>query len=133
MMMMNELSVVSVSKCPKELKGYNKLETTKHWATPTRQREWKRPTDIYVLENNVGSPVLSIDSPLIGTRRTLVTGNYVGTWVVFKCLGVVSNGTVKLSCIFPRNSLGITGEQGGFCNFHKNPFPKRFPQFNIPG
>ena len=91
----NELSVISSNKRPKELKGHNKFETAKHWATPTRQRERKKPTDIYVPENNVGSPVSSMDLPLAGTRRTLVTDNYIGTRVAFKCIGGVIYGTVR--------------------------------------
>ena len=59
------------------------------------QRERKRPTDIYVPENNVGSPVLTIDSPLATTNRTLVADDYVGTRVAFKCSGIVLYGTVK--------------------------------------
>ena len=54
--------------------------------------------DIYVLENNVGSPALSVDSPLIETRKTLVTDDYVGTRVALKHSGVVIYGTVK--CCF---------------------------------
>ena len=42
----DDLSVVSASKRPKALKGHNKFETAKHWATPTRRRERKKPTDI---------------------------------------------------------------------------------------
>ena len=60
----DDLSVVSASKRPKELKGHNKFETAKHWRTPTRQRERKKPAAIYVPKNNVGSPALSIDSRL---------------------------------------------------------------------
>ena len=32
----DEISVVSASKRPKELKGHNKFETAKYWDTPTR-------------------------------------------------------------------------------------------------
>ena len=56
----DELSVVSATKRPKELKGHNNFETSSHWNTQKHQREWKRPTDIYVPENS-GFPV----SPLI--------------------------------------------------------------------
>ena len=91
----DDLSVVSASKRPNVLKEHNKFEIAKYWATPTRQRELKKPTDIYVPENNVGSPASSIDSPLTGTRRTLVTDDYVGTQVTFKHSGVVFYGTVK--------------------------------------
>ena len=42
----DDLSVVSASKRPKELKGHNKFETAKHWRTPTRQRERKKPAAI---------------------------------------------------------------------------------------
>ena len=91
----DELSVVSSTERPKELKGHNKFETAKYWATPTRQRDWKKPMDMYIPENNVAYPVSSIDSPLAGTKITLVTDNYVGTQVAFKCLGVVFYGTVK--------------------------------------
>jgi len=38
----DELSVVSVTKRPKELKGHNNFETAPHLATSTRQREQKR-------------------------------------------------------------------------------------------
>ena len=79
----DDLSVVSASKRPNALKGHNKFETAKHWATPTRQRERKKPTDNYVPENNVGSPVSSVDSPLTGTRRTLVSDDYARTRVAF--------------------------------------------------
>ena len=91
----DELSVVSANKRPKKLKGYNNFETAPHWATPIRQRERKRPTDIYVPENNVGSPASTIDQPLEATRKTLVADDYVGTRVAFKCLGIVFYGIVK--------------------------------------
>ena len=91
----DELSLVLSNKRSKELKGYYKFETAKLWATPTRQRERKKPMDIHILENNVGSPVLSIDSTLAGTRRTLVTNDYIGTRIAFKCRGAVFYGTVK--------------------------------------
>ena len=94
----DELSVVTEIKRPTELKGHNNFETAPHWATPTRQRERKRPTDIYVPENNVDSPMSTIASPLAATRRTLVADDYVGTRVAFKCLSIVFYGTVK--CCF---------------------------------
>ena len=94
----DELSLVLSNKRSKELKGYYKFETAKLWATPTRQRERKRPTDIYVPENNVDSPMSTIASPLAATRRTLVADDYVGTRVAFKCLSIVFYGTVK--CCF---------------------------------
>ena len=91
----DELSVVSDTKRPEELKGYNDFETSSYWNTQTHQREQKRPVDIYIPENNGGSPVSPIDSPLAGTKRTLVNDNYVGTRVVFLCSGIVFYGTVK--------------------------------------
>ena len=92
----DDLSVVSASKRPNALKGHNKFETAKHWDIPTRQRERKKPTYIYVPENNVGSPASSIDSPLTLTRRTLVVSDdYVGTRVAFKYSGIAFYGTVK--------------------------------------
>ena len=60
----DNLSVVLASKRPNALKGHNKFETAKHWATPTRRRERKKPMAIYVPKNNVSSPASSIDSPL---------------------------------------------------------------------
>ena len=71
----DDLSVVSSSKRPNALKRHNKFETAKHQATPTRRREQKKPTDICVPDNNVGSPVSSIYSPLTQTRRTLVVSD----------------------------------------------------------
>ena len=94
----DELSVVSATKYLKELKGHNNFETSLHWNTPTHQRERRRPTVVYVPENNVGSPASTIDSPLAETRRTLVPNDYVGTQVAFKCSGIVFYGTVK--CCF---------------------------------
>ena len=49
---------------------------------------------VYVPENNSGSPVSTIDSPLVATRRTL-NDKYVGTQVAFLCTGVTFDGTMK--------------------------------------
>ena len=50
--------------------------------------------------NNCGSPTLTIDSPLVATRRrtntdTTLDDEYVGTWVAFLCTGLTFYGTVK--------------------------------------
>ena len=65
----NELSVVLATKRPKEFKGHDNFETSSYWNTSKHQKERKRPTDIYVAENG-DSPKSTIDSPLVGTRRT---------------------------------------------------------------
>ena len=91
----DELSVVSATKRPKEHEGLNNFERSSHWNTPTHQRERRRPTAVHVPENNVGSPVSTIDSPLVAIRRTLVADDYVGTRITFKCSGIVFYGTVK--------------------------------------
>ena len=87
--------MVSATKRPKETQGHNAFDPSPHWATPTRQRERNRPTDIYVPKNNVGSSVSTIDSPFAPTRRTLVANDYVGTRVAFKWSGIVFYDTVK--------------------------------------
>ena len=56
--------------------------------------------------NNCGSPTLTIDSPLVATRRrtntdTTLDDEYVGTWVAFLCTGLTFYGTVK-SCFLDR-------------------------------
>ena len=82
----DELSIASATKRLKELKGHNNFETSSHWNTTKHQRERKRPTDIYVPENG-GSPVSTIDSLLVGTRRAL-DDDYVGTRVAILCTGI---------------------------------------------
>ena len=44
----------------------------------TKQREQRRPTAVYVPENNGGSPALTIDSPLAATRK-IPDNEYAGT------------------------------------------------------
>ena len=65
--------------------------------TPTNNNKASVDAAIYVPKNNVGSPVLSIDSPLTQTKRTLVSvsDDYVGTRVCFEHSGDLFYGTVK--------------------------------------
>ena len=68
----DEISVVSVTRRPKALQGYNKFDDSKWWNTPTHQRARRRPKDIYIPESNMNdgsSPTSSMDSPLVGARR----------------------------------------------------------------
>ena len=71
-----ELSVVSAAKSPKAIQGHNTFDTAPHWATPKKQRQWKKPTDIYVSNmNNVGSPMSTLYSPVAVTRTQTNTSN----------------------------------------------------------
>ena len=65
--------------------------------TPTNNNKASVDAAIYVPKNNVGSPVLSIDSPLTQTKRTLVSvsDDYVGTRVCFEHSGDLFYVTVK--------------------------------------
>ena len=73
----DDLSVVLATDRPKELQGHNKFDTAPHWETPKRQRQQRKPTDIYVSNmNNVGSPTSTIaDSPLAATTTRTNTSN----------------------------------------------------------
>ena len=84
------------TKHPEKLKGHNNVNISPHWNTPKYQIEWRRPTDIYVLENG-GFIALTIDLPLAGTRKTL-DNDYVGTRVAFLYTGITFYGTMK--CCF---------------------------------
>ena len=72
----DDLSVVSATDRPKELQGHNAFDTAPHWETPKHRRQRKKPADIYVPENNVGSPTSTIaDSPLAATTTRTNTSN----------------------------------------------------------
>ena len=92
----DDISVLSATDRPKELQGHTEFDGSPHWQARKHQRQRKKPTAIYVPENNIDSPALSIDSPLTRTRRTLVSSSedYVGTRVCFQHSGIFFYGTV---------------------------------------
>ena len=104
----DEISVISVTDRPKELQGHNAFDTAPHWATPTHRRPRNKPS-IYISNmNNVGSPTLSIDSPLGATQRQTHTSNdsdsksnknvvekpLIGSRVAVLCASAIHFGTI---------------------------------------